>query len=139
MVLPQVFFIFDTMEQNYFKDESPEKGMGFIAALVGMLIFFIMGAGIDVDQFLQQREQALAIPDWYFYIIFGIDVLIVLSIILIYFYRKAGIILFPLVTLLHFFSHQYFLSTFLYSDVMSLFVFVGIALLAIIPKWQFFK
>ncbi len=139
MAIPQVFFIFGIMEQNYFKDESPEKGMGFIMALVGMLIFSIMGAGIDVDQFLQQQEQNLAIPDWYFYIIFGIDALIVLSVVLIYFYRKVGIILFPLATLLHFFSHQYFLSTFLYSDVMALFMFVGIALLAIIPKWKFFK
>lgn len=125
------------MENNYFKEESPKKGTLFIVALVAMLLFAIMSLGIDVDEFLQ--FQGKDIPTWYFYLIFGVDVLIVLSVILIYFYRKIGIIIFPIASLAHFFFHLYYLDTFLYSDVTSLFLFVGIGLLAIIPKWQFFK
>lgn len=127
------------MENNYFKDESPVKGMGFILSLIGLLIFTIMGIGIDVDQYLQSSEKDIAIPQWYFYIIFFIDVLILFSIVLIYFYRKIGVIIFPAATLAHFLLHMYFLDTFLYSDVTALFMFVGVALLAIVPKWQFFK
>ncbi len=127
------------MEKNYFKDESPEKGMGLILSLLAMLFFAVFGIGIDVDQYVQTLENYLNIPIWYFYLIFGVDLLIVLSVVLIYFYRKLGAILFPLGTLMHFVFHLYYLDTFLYSDVTSLFLFVGIGLLAIVPKWQFFK
>lgn len=128
------------MQENYFRGESPKKDMGFTLSMIGLLFFTIMGIGIDSDQFLQQRAGDIVnIPDWYFYLIFFIDAIIILSIVLIYFYRKIGVILFPLFTLLHFLVHMYYLETFLYSDVTSLFMFVGIALLAIIPKWQFFR
>ena len=127
------------MENEYFKGETPEKGMGFICSLIGLLIFTVMGIGIDVDQYLQSTEKDIVIPQWYFFIIIIIDAVILLSILLIYFYRKAGAILYPLATIAHFMVHMYFLDTFLYSDVTALFVFTGIALLAIIPKWQFFK
>ncbi|AZI22293.1 hypothetical protein EIH07_04150 [Chryseobacterium taklimakanense] len=127
------------MENEYFKGETPEKGMGFICSLIGLLIFTVMGIGIDVDQYLQSTEKDIAIPQWYFFIIFMIDAVILLSILLIYFYRKAGAIIYPLATIAHFMVHMYFLDTFLYSDVTALFVFTGVALLAIIPKWQFFR
>ncbi len=127
------------MEKNYFKDESPEKGMGIILSLLAMLFFAVFGIGIDVDQYIQTAENHLQIPLWYFYLIFAVDLLIVLSVILIYLYRKVGVVLFPVATLMHFIFHLYYLDTFLYSDVTSLFVFVGIGLLAIVPKWQFFK
>lgn len=127
------------MENEYFKGETPEKGMGFICSLIGLLLFTVMGIGIDVDQYLQSTEKDIVIPQWYFFIIFIIDAVILLSILLIYLYRKAGAIIYPLATVAHFMVHMYFLGTFLYSDVTALFVFTGVALLAIIPKWQFFK
>ncbi|MHA6696169.1 hypothetical protein [Chryseobacterium sp. A301] len=127
------------MEKNYFKGESPEKGMGLILSLLAMLFFAVFGIGIDVDQYVQTLEHHLTIPIWYFYLIFAVDLLIVLSVVLIYFYRKLGVVLFPFATLMHFVFHLYYLDTFLYSDVTSLFLFVGIGLLAIVPKWQFFK
>ena len=127
------------MENEYFKEETPEKGMGFICSLIGLLIFTVMGIGIDVDQYLQSTEKDIVIPQWYFFIIFMIDAVILLSIVLIYLYKKTGAIIYPLATIAHFMVHMYFLDTFLYSDVTALFVFTGIALLAIIPKWQFFR
>ncbi|MBF5027089.1 hypothetical protein [Planobacterium oryzisoli] len=127
------------METNYFRGESPDKGWGFILALAAMLLFAVMGVGVDADELLQSKENHIDIPGWYFYLIFGVDLLIILSIVLIYLYRKSGVLLFPLGTALHFYFHLYYLDTFLYSDVTSLFLFVGIGLLVILPKWQFFK
>ncbi|MEC5394477.1 hypothetical protein [Bergeyella sp. RCAD1439] len=126
------------MENAYFKDESPKKGSGFIAAIIALILFTIMGIGIDIDQYLQTKDQDLTIPLWYFYLIFSVDAALILAVILIYVYRKAGVLLFPIAMALHFFFHLYYLDTFLYSDVTGLFVFVG-GLLAILPKWQFFK
>ncbi len=127
------------MENTYFKGESPKKDWGFVLCLLAMLLFSIFGIGIDIDQYLQAKDGDLEIPVWYFYLIFSIDVLIVLSVVLLYFYRKIGGYLFPVATLAHFISHLYYLDTFLYSDVTALFLYVGIGLLAILPKWQFFK
>ena len=133
------FYNFATMDDNYFKSESPKKDSGFIWALVGLLLFSLMGIGIDYDEFSQHLSKDISIPSWYFYLIFIINSLIVSAILLIYFYKKIGVLLYPLATGAHFISHMYYLDTFLYSDVSALFVFVGIGLLAIIPKWQFFK
>ena len=88
------FFIFVLMERNEFANESPKKDLGFILSILALLLFTIMGIGVDIDQYLQQSD--LKIPEWYFYIIFSVDVLIILSLLLIYFYRKIGVILFPL-------------------------------------------
>lgn len=131
------FFIFTPMESKEFANESPKKDLGFILSLLALLVFSIMGTGVDVDQYLQHTE--LKIPKWYFYIIFSVDVLILLSLVLIFFYRKIGVVLFPLLVGAHFYYHIYYLGTFLYTDVTSLFLFTGIGLLAFIPKWQFFK
>ena len=133
------FFIFTDMENSYFRGENPKRDLGFMLSLGAMLLFAAMGIGVDVDEYLQQLGNDIAIPTWYFYLIFFVDLLIIVSLALIYSYKKLGIILFPLATAAHFLFHIYFLDTFLYSDVTSLFLFVGIGLLAFIPKWQFFK
>lgn len=129
------------MEQEYkeysYFDEDPKKGWGFILALASLLLFTFMGIGLDFDEYLQ--HETLNIPLGYFYFIFSIDLLMIAGIILMYFYRKAGIILFPVMLVLHFFMHNYYLSTFLYSDVTNLFLFTGFGMLAIIPKWKFFR
>jgi hypothetical protein len=96
-----------------------------------------MGLGIDLDEYLQ--HEYLDIPRWYFYIIFSIDVLMMLGLILMFFYKKVGIFMFPALLVLHFFMHNYYLSTFLYTDVTNLFLFTGFGMLAIIPKWKFFR
>ncbi|MDO4225256.1 MAG: hypothetical protein Q4C75_05135 [Bergeyella zoohelcum] len=127
------------MEQNYFKGESPNKGTFFIITLVAMLGFSAMGIGIDIDQLLQSQDQHISIPSWYFYIISATDLVLIGSILLIYFYRKIGVLLYPIAGALHFFFHLYYLNSFLYSDVFALFTFVGIGLFSIIPKWQFFR
>ena len=136
------FFLFlslHLMKNNYFKGETSRRDLGFYLSLAAMLIFALMGIGVDVDQFLQQQEGHVQIPSWYFYLIFSVDALILLSVVLIYFYRKSGVFLFPLAMAAHFLFHIYYLDTFLYSDVTGLFLYTGIGLLAFIPKWQFFK
>lgn len=125
------------MEEYSYFDEDPKKGWGFVLAFAALMLFTVMGLGIDVDEYLQ--HEYLDIPRWYFYIIFSIDALMMIGLVLMFFYRKVGIIMFPVLLILHFFMHNYYLSTFLYTDVTNLFLFTGFGMLAIIPKWKFFK
>ncbi|MCT2561221.1 hypothetical protein [Chryseobacterium herbae] len=125
------------MEEYSYFDEDPKKGWGFILAFAALMLFTIMGLGIDVDEYLQ--HEYLQIPRWYFFIIFSIDLLMMIGLVLMFFYRKVGIIMFPALLVLHFFMHNYYLSTFLYTDVTNLFLFTGFGMLAIIPKWKFFR
>lgn len=120
-----------------FANESPKKDLGFILSLCALLLFSLMGMGIDVDEFLQKQE--INIPQWYFVMIFCVDALMIVGLVLIFFYRKIGVFLFPTAVLAHYLIHNYFLSTFLYTDVTNIFIFISIGLLAFIPKWQFFK
>ncbi len=124
------------MNEN-FADESPKKDLPFILSLGAILLFTVMGIGIDFDEFSQHKE--INIPSAYFYFIFFIDLLMVLSIIFIFFYRKLAVYIFPVVLIIHFLAHNYFLSTFLYTDVTNMFLFCTLGLFVIIPKWQFFK
>ena len=125
------------MEEYSYFDEDPKKGWGFVLAFAALMLFTIMGLGIDVDEYLQ--HEYLEIPRWYFYVIFSIDVLMMIGLILMFFYRKIGIFMFPALLVMHFFMHNYYLSTLLYTYVTNLFLFTGLGLLAIIPKWKFFK
>ena len=120
-----------------FSNESPKKDLGFILSLAALLLFTLMGIGIDSDEYVQQND--LNIPGFYFILIFLIDLLMIVGLILIFFYRKMGVYLFPAAVVLHFFLHNFYLSTFLYTDVTNLFIFISVGLLAFIPKWQFFK
>ena len=122
---------------NEFANESPKKDMGFILSLLALLIFTFMGIGIDVDEYLQQQE--INIPSWYFILIFSVDLLMLTGLVLIFFYKKIGIYLFPAAVISHYMIHHYYLNTFLYTDVTNLFLFVSIGLLAFIPKWKFFN
>ncbi|UFK97281.1 hypothetical protein [Kaistella faecalis] len=120
-----------------FSSESPKKDLGFILSLAALLLFTLMGVGIDYDEYLQQKD--LNIPGFYFMLIFFIDLLMLMGLVFIFFYRKIGIFLFPAAVVLHFFLHNFYLSTFLYTDVTNLFIYISVGLLAFIPKWQFFK
>jgi hypothetical protein len=122
---------------NDFTNETPVKGMGFYLSLLILLLFSVMGIGVDLDEFIQHKE--INIPSLYFYLIFAVDFFIILGLILIFFYRKIGVFIFPFAVIFHFLCHIYFLSTFLYTDVTNLFLFVGLGLFTIIPKWQFFR
>lgn len=130
------FFNFTTMNEE-FSNESPKKDLGFILSLAALLLFTLMGIGIDSDEYVQQND--LNIPGFYFILIFLIDLLMIIGLILIFFYRKMGVYMFPAAVVLHFFLHNFYLSTFLYTDVTNLFIFISVGLLAFIPKWQFFK
>ncbi len=120
-----------------FKDESPKKDFGFVLSLAALMLFSLMGVGIDVDEFSQHQE--INIPSSYFYFIFLVDLIMIMSVIFIFFYKKIAAYTFPLAVLTHFLTHSFFLTTFLYTDVTNMFLYVGVGLLAIIPKWQFFK
>lgn len=120
-----------------FSNESPKKDLGFILSLCALLLFSLMGIGIDSDEYLQKTD--LNIPGFYFLLIFFTDLLMIVGLLLIFFYRKIGVYLFPAAVVLHFMLHNYYLSTFLYTDVTNLFLYISVGLLAFIPKWKFFK
>ncbi|MBU8882917.1 hypothetical protein KSK37_07470 [Kaistella sp. DKR-2] len=120
-----------------FSNESPKKDLGFILSLCALLLFSLMGIGIDSDEYLQKTD--LNIPGFYFLLIFFTDLLMIIGLLLIFFYRKIGVYLFPVAVVMHFMLHNYYLSTFLYTDVTNLFLYISVGLLAFIPKWKFFK
>ena len=120
-----------------FEGESPNKDFGFVLTLAALVLFSLMGVGIDFDEYTQHQE--INIPTSYFYFIFLVDLIMIASVVFIFFYKKIGVYIFPVALLTHFLVHSFFLSTFLYTDVTNMFLYVGVGLLAIIPKWQFFK
>ena len=122
---------------NSFEGESPNKDFGFVLSLAALMLFSLMGLGIDVDEFSQHQE--INIPIGYFYFIFLVDLVMMVSLVFIFFYKKIAAYIFPAALVTHFLAHNFFLSTFLYTDVTNMFLYVGVGLLAIIPKWQFFK
>jgi len=99
-----------------------------------ILLVFLLSVNTDLAEFSQ--HQSLNIPSGFFYYTLGVDVLVILSWILIMFFRKIGAVIFPILVLLHFSLHNYFLSTYLYSDITTLFLFIGLGLIAIIPRWN---
>lgn len=136
-IFSEVFFNFYFYPMNTdFANESPKKGTGFILTLALLLLLSLNGFGIDLDEFNNHTD--LNIPRWYFYLVFFVDFLMVVGLVLIFMYRKVGVYLFPAAVLLHFFLHNFYLSTFLYTDVTNMFLFT-LGLFFIIPKWQFFK
>lgn len=102
-----------------------------------ILLVFLLSINTDLQQYSQHR--LVHIPAGFFYFTFGIDFLVLVSWILILFFRKVGVILFPVFILIHFGLHNYFLSTYLYSDITALFLFIGIGLMAAIPRWNILK
>ncbi len=118
-------------------DKSFKNNKFFYAVLIFLLLHFYLSINTDLLEFSQHQD--INIPFWYFYIIFGVNFLAVLSLVLIALYKKIGAIGFPFFVMLHFICHNYFLSTFLYSDVSVLCCYVGFGLLVIIPRWEDFK
>lgn len=124
------------MDENFF-DKDPARTTSFYAAIVILSILSFLSIGVDIIEYKQHKD--INIPIDFSYLILAIDALIVLSIIAIFFYRKIGVFLYPIVVFSHYFLQLYYLKTLLYADLFNLFAFIGLGLLAIIPKWKFFK
>ena len=102
-----------------------------------MLASCLLSVNTDLAEHAQHK--ILNIPQWFFTLIFSIDVLMIAAIIAIYFYRKIGVYLLPVLILVHFMLHNYYLSTMLYSDLNALFMYFSAGLFAVIPRWPYFK
>ncbi len=124
------------MEENYFGDTS-KKTTGFYIALVILLVCIGISVNTDLAQFSQHED--VQIPIWFFYVIFGLDILMVASVVLIYFYRKLGIYLLPVAASVHMIMNSFYLSVIRYSDLNILFAFFVAALFVTIPRWKYFK
>lgn len=123
-------------EENYFGDTS-KKTRGFVIALIVLLLCVGITVNTDLAQFAQHTE--INIPMWFFYVIFGLDVVMVLSVVAIYFYKKVGVFAFPIAAIIHMVMNSFYLSTIRYSDLNVLFFFFATALFVTIPRWKYFK
>ncbi|AZI56590.1 hypothetical protein EIB75_15555 [Epilithonimonas vandammei] len=119
------------------KVEKPKKNKSFYIIFGLILLVFFFSVNTDLAELSQHK--AINIPFGFFYYTLGIDILVILSWLLIIFNRKAGVIFFPIFIMLHFGLHNYFLSTYLYSDITVLFLFIGLGLLEIIPRWKYLR
>jgi len=117
--------------------EKFRKNRSFYIIFGLVILVFLLSVNTDLAEFSQHRE--LSIPSGFFYYTLGVDILVIISWLLILFYRKAGVILFPVFIMLHFALHNYYLSTYLYSDITVLFLFIGLGLLEVIPRWNDMK
>ncbi len=124
------------MEENH-SQPLIKRSKFFYIALILLLPVFFLSVNTDLLHYSQRKDTG--VPDFFFWIIFSVDLLIVVSIVLIYFYRKLGAILFPLMVITHFTMHNFYLSTMLLSDLNLLFVYFAAGLLVIIPRWSVFK
>lgn len=123
--------------EYYFSNERKHT-LGFYVSLGLVFLFMLMRFGIELDEFVQRKD--ISLPDWFFYIQLSIDVESILSLILVILFRKIGVLGFMIGVLFHFFSNLFWLSTFLYIDIMILFLFSGLSMVFIIPKWKkYFK
>lgn len=113
------------------------RSLAFTAALIFTFIIATFSINIDFAGFSQRAE--INIPTWYFYLIFFIDFIMVASLALIYFYRKIGVYAFPLAVFVHFLANNYYLSSFLYFDLFLLFLYFCLILVAVVPRWPFYK
>lgn len=99
-----------------------------------ILLVYLLSINTDLAEYSQ--HSAIHIPAGFFYYTFGLDLLVVASWVFVLFFKKIGVVLFPIFVLLHFLIHNYFLSTYLYSDITVLFLYIGLGLLALIPRWK---
>ena len=88
---------------NSFEGESPNKDFGFVLSLAALMLFSLMGLGIDVDEFSQHQE--INIPTGYFYFIFLVDLVMMVSLVFIFFYKKIAAYIFPAALVTHFLAH----------------------------------
>lgn len=119
------------------QEVQKKSNKGLLIALLVIFGSVLLGLGIDFTEFSQHED--IQIPVWFFYVVFLLNFLAVDALIFIYLRKKVAVYAFPVIILLHFLAHQYYLSTFLYTDILTLFLFVGIGLLFIIPIWDEFK
>ncbi|VDH05774.1 hypothetical protein [Bergeyella zoohelcum] len=125
------------MTQPKTNSQVLHRGTFFWVTLIVLIVFSIMTMGVDVDQVLQRTE--IHIPEWYFYIIFSVNAVMIVALVLLFFFKRLGLILFPISVLLHFSFHIYFLGTFLYTDLMTLFMYFALGLLYFVPLWDKMK
>jgi hypothetical protein len=124
------------MENQYF-DQSEKKTISFYFALVLTFILFLLMLNTDLAHYSQHENTR--VPFWFVNLLIGLDIVIVLSLVFIYFYKKIGVFLFPISVFIHHLLYEFYLSTTLLAGLHLLFVFLTAGLLVIIPRWKFFK
>ena len=124
------------MENQYF-GEVKKRSLSFYLALAITFIFYILMLNTDMAQYSQHHETG--VPSWFISVLFGVDAIILVSLILVYFFKKIGVYLLPLLVMVHHLLYEFYISTTLLAGLHLLFVFLTAGLLVIIPRWKLFK
>lgn len=124
------------MAEQYF-GKTEKKSTFLYVAVALMLICAFLSVNTDLAEYAQHK--ILAIPQWFFGIIFTLDLLLLAAVAGILFFRKIAVISIPVLVMIHFLLHNFYLSTLLYSDLNILFMYLSAGLLAVIPRWQYFR
>jgi len=117
--------------------DVPIRGISFFVVLG--ILFLPLINNLVVDYLLVKIMEVSHIPLWYMVLLSSVNILTILSLIGIYSFRRVGIFLFPFLVILHFIIKLNYLGIFMYTDIFTLFFFIGIGLLVFIPKWSFFR
>ena len=122
--------------QDDIKKEQ-HKSTAFYVAHILIFIFFLLLLNTDLAQYSQ--HSITGIPTGFVSTVFLVDLGIVAMLVLQFFYKKIGTILFPFFVLLHQGLYEFYLSTTLYAGLFLLFVYSTAGLLVVIPRWKSFK
>lgn len=130
-------FLFLNMDDNYFGNVPEKPTLPYYIGIAVLLVAAFLSVNTDLALFSERKD--VEIQDWYFWLIFSIDLAIFACVISMLFQRKIGVIAMPVLVVLHFMLHRFYLSTFLYFDVQLLFVYFALGLFMVIPRWKFFR
>jgi ABC-type xylose transport system permease subunit len=124
------------MENQYFETVT-KRSKSFYFAIILTFVLFLLMLNTDLAQYSQHLDTK--VPTWFVQLLLVIDVAILGCLALVYFYRKIGVYLFPVLVLLHHLLYEFYLSTTLLAGLHLLFVFLTAGLLVIIPRWKSYK
>ncbi|MGC4130597.1 MAG: hypothetical protein QM564_13825 [Bergeyella sp.] len=114
-----------------------KKSRGLYIAVAIPALMFLLSVNTDLLHFSQRNDTN--VPVEFFWIIFIVDFLVLSMSALMAIHRKAGVILFPFLLMLHFLLHNFYLSVFLLSDLNALFFYFAVGLFALVPRWKYFN
>lgn len=122
--------------QNPAQNTVKKNSIGVTILIVAL--FAINLHLLRADMVIFQDKIKYQIPFWFIMLNYSLLFCSLSSLLLIYFRRKIGVIVFPLALIAHFVFHVQFIQIYQYFSLFALFIFT-IGLVSWLPKWEGFK
>ena len=130
-------------KQNYFENETAEKGIGFKFIISLEVLMIIIFAAFSLKRIIEnpvQLDPTIGIdPLWYSYSIVVLSIIALIGLWFTYMYRKWAVYTVISAILLMIIINPEFSLIKTLIPMFTLFIFVGYGLFEIIPRWRFFK